>query len=396
MPRKIGKLIVALGLVCVTLTGCWDSAEVNNRSIILELSVDKNTEYEYDKTKLIGDQPIYNIYYAIPDYGKLSGTESLAANVETNIEIQSPTIGASIDDLETKNKNSVSFSHVKAFLVGEELLKDQALFKRTMDAISRDMLIARNVPLLAVNGNAKLVTKVENEEQPILGLYIMNYFNNGERASSFFKKQLIGNYIREMDDTGVSTMPLFHVENVDENNPKNNTEIDISGAAVIHDHELVGYLTKEEVRSQLFVEGQIKSSPVVVPYNDTLLTYTVKREQSKLKFGENSEGPWCLLEIKAEGNISEYLSEDNEKLISPQTLQEVKGLIANEIIKQINVGIDKSKEMNTDFLGIGESFYRQHPKMWMKYQPTWLSTTYKNLPISIGVDVSIQSTGISE
>lgn len=397
MPKKIVKLMLLIGLSCLTLTGCWDSTEVNNRSIILELAVDKNTDYAYDTTKLIDDQPIYDIYYAIPDYGKLSGTNTLATNVEANIEVQAPTIGASIDDLETKNKNSVSFSHVKALLLGEELLKDPELFKRAVDSVSRDMLIARNVPLLAVNGDAKLITKVESEEQPILGLYIMDYFNNGERASSFFKKQLVGNYIREMDDTGVSTLPLFHTEKIDTTDPESkSTEIDISGAAVIHDYELVGYLTKEEVRSQLYIEGQIKNTPVVISDEGTLLSYTVKRQQSKLKFGETETGPWCLIEIEVEGNISEYLSEEESKLISPEGLEEVKQAIANEIIKQINVGINKSKEMNMDFLGIGEAFYRQHPKMWMKYQPTWLSTSYRNLPISIGVDVSIQSTGISE
>ena len=79
---------------------------------------------------------------------------------------------------------------------------------------------------ISVNGDAKLITKVESEEQPILGLYIMDYFNNGERASSFFKKQLVGNYIREMDDTGVSTLPLFHTEKIDVTDPESkSTEI---------------------------------------------------------------------------------------------------------------------------------------------------------------------------
>ncbi|MEG0579844.1 MAG: Ger(x)C family spore germination protein, partial [Niameybacter sp.] len=366
--------------------------EVNNRSIILELAVDKNDDFEYDETKLIDDQDIYTVSYTIPDFGKLSGTNTLATEVENTIEVQAPTLGSSVDDLEIKNKNSVSFGHVKALLFGESLLKDPELFKRAMDGLSRDMLIARNVPLLAVNGEAKLASQIENAEQPILGLYIMDYFNNGERATSFFKKQLVGTYIKEMDDTGVSTLPLFHVEDIEQNTG----DINISGAAVIQNYELVGYLTKEEVRSQLFVEGKIESSPVVVPYSNTLLTYNVKREKSKLKFGDTPEGPWCLIEIEAEGSISEYLSTGDDKLIDHQTIEEVKVLIAEEIVKQVELGIVKSKEMNVDFLGIGEAFYRQKPALWMKYQPTWLATTYQKMPISIGVNVAIQSTGLED
>ncbi|MBU3812183.1 MAG: hypothetical protein H9893_11075 [Candidatus Niameybacter stercoravium] len=40
--------------------------------------------------------------------------------------------------------------------------------------------------------------------------------------------------------------------------------------------------------------------------------------------------------------------------------------------------------------------YRKHPKMWAKYKPGWLRETYQNMPISIGVNVDIQNTGIEE
>ena len=392
MPKKIHVLIPIVLMTSMIFTGCWDSTEVNNRSIILELAIDKNNDYSYNPDKLIDDQNIYTISYTIPDFGKLSGNESLAKDVENNIEIQAPTIGSSIDDLEIKNKNSVSFSHVKAILLGESLLKDEALFKRTLDSLARDMLIARNVPLIAVNGQAKETTKVENPQQPILGLYIMDYFNNDERATSFFKKQLMGNYIREMDDTGISTLPVFHLEEVD----GEKGIVDISGAALIKDYTLVDYLTKEEVRSQLFIEGKIKNSPVVIAYNDTFLTYNIKREKSKLKFNEGPQGIECLIKIEVEGSISEYLSEGKPKLTKNQTIEEVKNLIAQEIIKQINVGLEKSQAINVDYFGIGRALYRQKPKLWNKYKDSWDTTTYKDIPISIGVDVGIQSTGLEE
>ena len=385
---------LVLCLLPLMLTGCWDSTEVNNRSIILEFSLDKNTDYAYDPNKLLDEQPIYTMAYTLPDFGKLSGTNSLAKDVETNIIIQAPTIAASMDDLETRSKNSVSFSHVKAIFLGEDLLKDPVLFKRTMDSLSRDMLIARNVPILAVNGKASITTEIENNEQPILGLYIMDYFNNKERASSFFQKQLVGNYIKEMEDTGVSTMPVFHVENADIQ--KETGEIDIRGGAVIYNHELVGYLTKEEVRSQLFVEGNIKNSPVIIKYEDNLLTYNIKREKSKVKFKDSSNGPECLIKIQVDGNISEYLSEHGVKLTRDGTIEEVKELIADEIIAQIQIGVNKSKEMNMDFLGIGQEFYRYHPKVWTKYKSEWLNDVYQKMPITIEVNVDIQNTGMEE
>ena len=393
IKKKFIKVIV-LCMLPMMLTGCWDSTEVNSRSVILELAIDKNTDYKYDPERLLDGQPVYTISYTIPDFGKLSGTDSLAKDVETNLTSQSATIATSIADIELRSKNSVSFSHVKALFLGEDLLKDPKLFKATLDALSRDMLIARNVPLLAVNGEASTTTEIENNEQPILGLYIMDYFNNKERATSFFKKQLVGTYIKEMEDTGVSPLPVFHVDQTDKEEMKG--QIDISGGAVIHNNELVGYLTKEEVRGQLLVEGKVRNSPVVVVYEDNLLTYQIKDEKSKIKFKDTPEGPTCLIEMDVKGSISEYLTESGTNLTKDGTIEEIKTLLAEEIITQVGVGIDKSKEMNIDFLGIGQAMYRKHPKMWAKYKPGWLQETYQNMPISIGVNVDIQNTGIEE
>lgn len=394
MIKKKFIKVIALCMLPMMLTGCWDSTEVNSRSVILELAIDKNTDYKYDPERLLDGQPVYTISYTIPDFGKLSGTDSLAKDVETNLTSQSATIATSIADIELRSKNSVSFSHVKALFLGEDLLKDPKLFKATLDALSRDMLIARNVPLLAVNGEASMTTEIENNEQPILGLYIMDYFNNKERATSFFKKQLVGTYIKEMEDTGVSTLPVFHVDQTDKEEMKG--QIDISGGAVIHNNELVGYLTKEEVRGQLLVEGKVRNSPVVVVYEDNLLTYQIKDEKSKIKFKDTPEGPTCLIEMDVKGSISEYLTESGTNLTKDGTIEEIKTLLAEEIITQVGVGIDKSKEMNIDFLGIGQAMYRKHPKMWAKYKPGWLRETYQNMPISIGVNVDIQNTGIEE
>lgn len=394
MIKKKFIKIMALCMLPMMLTGCWDSTEVNSRSVILELAIDKNMDYKYDPERLLDGQPVYTISYTIPDFGKLSGTDSLAKDVETNLTSQSATIATSIADIELRSKNSVSFSHVKALFLGEDLLKDPKLFEATLDALSRDMLIARNVPLLAVNGEASMTTEIENNEQPILGLYIMDYFNNKERATSFFKKQLVGTYIKEMEDTGVSTLPVFHVDQTDKEEMKG--QIDISGGAVIHNNELVGYLTKEEVRGQLLVEGKVRNSPVVVVYEDNLLTYQIKDEKSKIKFKDTPEGPTCLIEMDVKGSISEYLTESGTNLTKDGTIEEIKTLLAEEIITQVGVGIDKSKEMNIDFLGIGQAMYRKHPKMWAKYKPGWLRETYQNMPISIGVNVDIQNTGIEE
>lgn len=403
--------LIPLAIVPTLLVGCWDSIEINNRSVILEFAIDKNMEHEYDPSIALDDQSIYNITYTIPDMAKLSGTESLATNMETSIIVQAPTIAASIDDLETKTRNTISFSHVKGLLIGENLLKDKKLFKQIIDSISRDMVIARNVPLLAVKGDAAIVAEIENEQQPVIGLYIMNYFNNKERPKSYFKPQLLGNFIRDIQETGVATMPIFHIPQqndetknlqegeVDEGagigeNGKKNNEIDISGGAVIKDYELVDYITKEEVRGQLIIQGEVKNSPVTVMYENSPITYSIKQEKSKIKFEKTPEGPVCYVEVEAKGDISEYSSETEETIFDTSTIKEIQQIVEDEIVRQAQLAIDKSKELNTDFMQIGLEMYRGHPKWWKEYGPLWDAGIYEEMPIIVDVNVDIENTGI--
>lgn len=403
--------LIPIALLPTLLVGCWDSIEINNRSVILEFAIDKNMEHEYDPSIPLDDQSIYNITYTIPDMAKLSGTESLATNMETSIIVQAPTIAASIDDLETKTRNTISFSHVKGLLIGENLLKDKDLFKQIIESISRDMVIARNVPLLAVKGDAAIVAEIENEQQPVIGLYIMNYFNNKERPKSYFKPQLLGNFIRDIQDTGVATMPIFHIPEqnketknlqqgeVDEGtgiggSERKNNEIDISGGAVIKDYELVDYITKEEVRGQLIIQGEVKNSPVTVMYQKSPITYSIKQEKSKIKFEKTPEGPVCYVEVEAKGNISEYSSETEETIFDTATIKEIQQILEDEIVRQAELAIDKSKELNTDFMQIGLEMYRKHPKWWKEYGPLWDDGLYEKMPIIVDVNVNIENTGI--
>ncbi|OON98903.1 MAG: hypothetical protein ATN35_03160 [Epulopiscium sp. Nele67-Bin004] len=391
--RLIKKLCM-LSLV-VFLTGCWDSVEINNRSVILEFAIDKNMD-KVDENAPLDMRSVYNITYSIPDMAQLSGLDSLAEDMKTNIMVQAPTIATSVDDLETRTRNTVTFSHVKVILLGEDLLKDAKLLEESIDAITRGRVIARNVPLLAVKGKAEDAQNIQNSQQPILGLYIMNYFNNRERPQAYFKSQLLGNFIRDMQDTGVATMPIFHlpetIEESDSTYPV--TEYEISGGAVIKNYELVDYVDKEVVRGQLLIDGDSKNSPVVIEYKDRPLTYILQRQNSKIKFNDGPEGVFCIIEIETVGDIAEYVSTSHESLFTIETIEEVKNLVADEIAKQVFCTIDSAKDMNVDFLKIGQEMYRKYPDLWERYEENWEVNGFRNMPITVQITTNIENTGI--
>lgn len=381
MRRLRGMVLL---LVPFILTGCWDNVELNERHVIFELAVDKNTTPHFDNPD--NEQAKYEITYSVPDIGKLSGADSLAQNVKMNISIQAPTIASSIDQMEVKTQNTLTFSHAKALIFGEELLKEKDLFKGSIDALLRDMKIGRSTIVLATRGLAGELTKTDNPQNPIIGMYVMKYFNNSERPVSVAKGQLLGNLTKELSDTGISTIPIISSSEED--------VMEIKGAALIRDYEVVEWLDQEVVRGQLFIEGKIKHVPIVVNYKDKYLTYTIDEQKSKVKFTDDN-GKWtCHIQLDVTGDITEYLSSENNNIFSSHKVNEITQLLEQQITRQATVAVEKSQALNVDFLNIGLEMYRKHPKKWKAYADSWHTTSYKDFPIQINTTINIQNTGV--
>lgn len=373
-----------LTLSSLLLTGCWDNVELNERHIVLEVAFDK---YKEDAAANIKDRQYYQITYMIPDIGKLSGENSLAENVKTALIAKSPTIAKSIDDIESKTQNTISFSHTKALIFGEELIKDKKLFRAAIESLIRNREISRGINILAVQGKAEDIVQSNNYQNPVIGLYIMKYFNNTERATSHTKQQVLGNMVKEIKNTNITTLPVIKKEE--------EGILKIGGAAVIKDYELVGWLDEDEVRGQLFIDGSIRKVPIVVEYEGDHLTYQIEQQKRTIDFNGKDELQ-TIVEIIVKGSITEYNSSKNQYVFSEEKIKEISNLIEQEIKREIEKTINTSKMMNVDFLNIGLEMYRKEPQLWKVYEKNWEKDTYKKLPIKLNVEVIVQNTGMLE
>ena len=271
------KIICMILLICLMfcLTGCWDSVELNDRHVVLEIALDKAINVD----SKIGEGDYYEITYTIPDVKKLSGKESLSEDVKTEMTTISPTLMKSIDEMETKLQNTLTFSHVKAVFIGEELLKDKKLFENAMDSLSRNMEFSRGTNILAVRGKASEITRSDNYQNPILGLYIMQYFNNKAKAQGGAIQKNLGRMLKDVHETGVTTLPI--IAQSDEKT------VEINGAAIIKDYQLVDWLTEDEVKGLNILQGDIEGMLIVIEYKGNYLTYTVEQKKKKIEVRDN-------------------------------------------------------------------------------------------------------------
>ena len=361
------------------LTGCWDSVEINRRHVVLEVAIDKNKEEGTDNP--------YEITYTIPNIAKLTGRNSIAEDIKTSVVTKSKTIGGSIDEVDHRTQNTVSFAHTKAIILGKEILEDRELLEGALDGLMRNMQVARGTMILVSEGNAKDITQNSVGQNPMMGIYIMKYFNNPERSVSYAKQQSIGNIIKEIDNSNVTTIPV--IKNKDD-------KVIIQGAAVVKDYKLVNWLSKEQVKGELMVAGKVREAPIIVSYRDHDLTYNIDNQSSKISFKPidgSSDQVEAVIEVEVTGGIVEYSLFEGNVIFEENSMKEINELIQQEIKKEIMQTVDYAKGINVDFLNIGLQMYRNKPDIWESYKDNWEQEGFKNIPVRVKSEVIINNTG---
>ncbi len=381
-------IIISLSLSTLILTSCWDGIEINKRAVIFSLGIDKDVDNTDKKETDSLDYPSrYTVSYAIPDMSKVSGSESISKDIVSIETAKSTTFSTTIEEVQTKTPDTINFGHTKAILLGADLLRDSSMMKEIIDALERNMLFARSIPLFAVRNTAGEVMTIKNDQHPMIGLYIMNYVNNKERAVSRYKEALLGNTIRDMRENNAAVIPIIDVIE--------DTKIEIQGGALLKDFELKAWFTPEEIRGILWIEGKVRAAKIPIPVDKSYLSYTVREQNSKISFFTENNKVSCRIDITNEGDIGEYYINDSHPLTNLETIREIEGKISNKIKKEVVHLIEQTKDLDTDIIGFGTELYRQHPKWWDHVADNW-DHSYKNMPIEINVDTKVRRTGIIE
>lgn len=384
------KIVIMLTLAICTLicSSCWDGVEINTRAVIFSLGIDKNMEdMDADDRDSLDYPPRYVVSYAIPDMSKVSGNESISKDIVSIETAKSATFSSTIENVQTKIQDTINFGHIKAVLLGADLLRDPNMMKEIIDSLERNMIFARSIPLFAVRNTANEVMNVKNNQHPMIGLYIMNYVNNKERAVSRYKEALLGNTIRDLRENNAAVIPIIEI--VDD------SKIEIQGGALLKDFKLKAWFTPEEIRGILWAEGKVRGAKIPIPVEESYLSYTVREQNSKISFSNEGNKVYCKIDITNEGDIGEYYINASKPLTSLENIRQIENQISDKIKKEITHLIDQTKEYDADIIGLGTELYRQHPKWWDHVADNW-DQSYKNMAVEINVDTKVRQMGIIE
>lgn len=375
--RKRLLLIIILIYLSTILVGCWDMEDINERIFVTSVGIDFNNGK--------GRKDDYIITYVYPNIyamGKNPTQEEERFVVSTVTE----TLFDASRHLATRIDKPFYFKHLKVIVIGEEFLEHEHLVKEVLDGLNRDSRINRNVKIAVAEGTAKDILEIRPKQEPITGGYLNDVIENDKQSSRFTSQTLTG-LTKEFDISDVTLAPKVK---------KVKDDLVISGAAILRDYKLIGWIGEEENRILSIMKGKVKTELINVTVDDVLVSYVITGIKSKKDVSTANNKIHATFDIHTEGYIQQYTFEKGKNTFQDGFIEKVEKELEKKIKREVEDLVYHMKTFHkADIFGIGEYLSKHRPEVWKDIRKSW-SEIFPDIDFEINVDSKVRRTGVTK
>ncbi len=348
------KKIILILLSLFLLTGCYDYTELNDTAIVSAIGVG------YNKNK-------YEVTFEIIVTKKNDSGQQEES--QTMLVTGSGTNPArAFNDTISQVDKKVVFDHVQIVLLEENLAQKEGI-THISNYLFRDIHISNNFYYVLVKDTTiqkVLNTKIKN--QPIVSDAIMGLFKNQNDVEIFdLHDEFDYLYVQMKDNKSDIIIPSIQIKD-------KNIALYTSGAFI--KDKLIAYLTPTESQTFNLLTSQVDNAL----YSKQNIAISIYKNKSKISLKDNT----VYIKVNAEALVrclnEKYVLRNGE--INKKLSQDFAKLIKKDIQKLV----EKSIELNSDFLGIRNLVYRTYPKSYSK-------NSWKDLNYKVEVNLEVNRNG---
>ncbi|KPH74540.1 hypothetical protein AFL42_09965 [Oceanobacillus caeni] len=385
MKRMIPISIILF--MIIILSGCWDSKELTDISIVTILGIDK----EDDK---------YKVTVQILNPGEIAGdTGTTQPAVNTYTETGNTLIEA-IRRLTSIAPRKIYLSHLRIVIFGEEFAREG--IGGVLDFLSRDHEMRTDFFFaVAKDYAAEDVLKILTPLEQIPGNNIWGMIKTSEKIWAGVTSVNIDDLVssitskgKEASITGLSITDDPEVgsklTNLEKSLPY--TRIETYNEGAFRNDKLVDWLTEAQTRTVNNINGKVQSTVTTIPCGKngdlSLEVFNTKVEKKAKVKGDT---PKMEVNIRVESNIADVSC--TVDLTDPNEITKLEKKHEKDIEKTTRDSIKEIQEMGVDLFGFGEKFKMSNFKYWKTVEDEWDEVFSDQLEVDINVDVQIRRTG---
>ncbi len=377
MKNSKHRGIIALLVCALLLTGCWDKIEIEDRLFVLAMGIDKTKE-EDKRTP----EDRYTISFVSPVVDMVKEGPGPAYK---SYKTMNNTVITSLTQLLERFSQKQFYGHSRGIFFGEDLMKDEKLLKGVIDGISRYHEFHNSMYAYIVPGTAEDVFRVEPMYDKLLMPYIAGITENSDYTTKVMELTLSDFIIMLTEQNGAAVIPKL---------TPSKDEVKISGAGVIKDFKLAGYLGDQEVAVYNWLTDNAGGGNISVEHDDVSISFRHFTFRRDIKLTKVEDGKiYINYDLETEGSIDEYMM--GKKVLDEAFLEVIGRDIEKRMIGESEKLISKfQEEFRVDLIGVRDYLSKYQPRLFRTIEKDYEKYFTDNIVISVTADVHIRRVGI--
>ncbi len=329
------RKIIYLILLSLCLTGCYDYQELNDRAIIVGLSVD----YQNDE---------YLVNFEVLNSQKSNSDQNGSGKSQSYlIEGQASSFPIAYQNALQSLDKDAYLAHLKTVIFSEEIAKNH--LENIVDYLIRDPN-TRNVfyPVISKDVDAKEILSKANEESPVVSTAIeglIEYNNYKESISTNINfEKFLGYLFNNHKDAYLNAVTL-----------SSENKVKIVGLAIFQKYQMVKILDQQESATLNLLNNESNNYYLSIPcYNNQDKNLTVSlydNDATKIEVTKDN----ITINAKYKANIMDDECGYNFK--DPNIYNDIENHFATILNEKITTTVNYFKNLKSDVLAIQKKYY---------------------------------------
>lgn len=399
------KLSIILFMVPL-LTGCWDRLEIEDRAVVLGISIDaagpEAEKKEGEVTHLHGKFPEPHtdmirlaVQIALPGRIPLGPGENGGGGGESAgsqqtvwvIEVVGHTIDDAIMNLDQMISGRLFFGHLRVIVVSEAVARKG--LQNLNDYLRRNSEVRRMAWMVISQGPAIELMKAAPKLERVPTLYLMSTLDDSIKTGKL-PTDYVGMFWSNSSKKGQEGfLPYVQI--------KKEQNIEIKGLAYFKGAKMVGATKPLEIAGYMGIKGIDPAGyrgTVNIGGGESATVNAVHRE-SKIEVQIKDGLPHITVSIMIDLNLEEKMNE-NVPIDNSYALEKLEQEDKEAILKLYQGLVTQTQEKQSDIFGFGEFVRAKQSRYWnqqIKTKEKW-QEIYKDISVEIKVDTKIRRIGM--
>ncbi|SMQ79744.1 spore germination protein KC [Bacillus sp. OV166] len=387
------SLIFLLCLATVLLSGCWDSAELQNLSVVSAIGIDKGGNKVKNRYRVT-----VQIVNPSQVAGGSTGGKTQASPVLTFTNTGS-TLSEALRKMSGTAPEELFFPHLQLMVISEEMAKEG--IGDLFDMIERDSQFRLLFPVLIVRGHsAEDVLKVTTPLEAIPSERIVDTLKSSKKVwgeYALYAGQVIDRL--EEGSFGITGVQLNGA--VEKGNTSNNMQkispdamIQIRGLALFKDRKFKKWLDGDDAHGVTWIMDEMKRTVMNIDCEKRkdAISIEIARSKSDIKVKIKSQRPVINITVHSEGSVIE--SNCSIDLSKNKIIEKLEKQTEKKIKAEVMAAVKAAQRHKSDIFGFSEFINIADKGLWKNIDNKWNNEVFPETEVNVKVKAFIRRTGM--